>query len=41
LGRAATQADFNAAWARKDPDLQWVRDDAECGARFAEIVGSA
>jgi hypothetical protein len=28
-------------WARKDPNLQWVRDDADFGARFAEIVGSA
>jgi tetratricopeptide (TPR) repeat protein len=35
LRRAAQQPDFNREWARKDVDLEWIRDDP----RFKEIVG--
>jgi len=35
LRRAAQQPDFNLELARRDPDFEWIRDDA----RFREIVG--
>jgi tetratricopeptide (TPR) repeat protein len=35
LSRATPKKDYDPAWAWKDPDLQWIRDDP----RFAEIVG--
>ncbi len=35
LRRAAQQVDFDRAWAWKDPDLEWIRNDP----RFREIVG--
>ena len=35
LRRAAEQPQFNPDWARRDPDLEWIRDDP----RFKEIVG--
>jgi tetratricopeptide (TPR) repeat protein len=37
LKRAAQQPHFNLEWARRDPDLEWIRDDQ----RFKEIVGEA
>ncbi len=37
LRRAATKDGFDADWARKDWDLQWVRADP----RFEEILQSA
>jgi hypothetical protein len=36
LQRAVKQEGFESAWAWKDPDLQWLRDDS----RFVEIVGT-
>lgn len=35
LQRASHQETFDRAWAWKDPDLEWIRDDL----RFREIVG--
>ena len=35
LHRAAQDKNFNLAWAWKDPDLEWIRNDP----RFIEIVG--
>ena len=35
LRRAAQKDSFNPAWTRRDPDLEWIRDDP----RFKEIVG--
>ena len=37
LRQAAQQPSFNPDWARRDPDLQWIRADP----RFEEIVGGA
>ncbi|PYS49294.1 MAG: hypothetical protein DMF68_10420, partial [Acidobacteria bacterium] len=35
LRRAAQADSFNPKWVRRDPDLEWIRDDP----RFKEIVG--
>ena len=35
LRRAAREKNFDHAWAKRDPDLEWIRDDP----RFKEIVG--
>ncbi len=35
LRRAVEKESFSRNWARRDPDLQWIRDDP----RFKEIVG--
>ena len=37
LRRAVQQPAFKPDWARRDPDLEWIRDDP----RFEEIVGGA
>ncbi len=34
LKRASEDKDFDADWAKRDPDLEWIRDDP----RFGEIV---
>ena len=35
LRRAAEDKKFDRAWAKRDPDLEWIRNDP----RFNEIVG--
>ncbi|HCB01910.1 MAG TPA: hypothetical protein DEP19_05955 [Anaerolineae bacterium] len=36
LEKASKEENFDAAWAWKDPDFQWIRDDP----RFTKIVGA-
>jgi hypothetical protein len=35
LRRAAQSEKFDRAYAKRDPDLEWIRDDP----RFKEILG--
>jgi hypothetical protein len=35
LRRAVQLGNFDREWAKRDPDLEWIRDDP----RFKELVG--